>query len=150
MVAARGRRHSFNLSGETLRLANFADLAPGAALNVELPLRVDSLLSGHWLSGHIDGTCRLRSLRQEAGQRRLTFTYQNPAWRKFLIPKGSLALNGVSLTVQEVGPSFFSVLLIPLSWETTNFRWLRVGERVNVELDLVAKYLYNFTIQKSR
>ena len=117
---------------------------PGAAVNVEFPLRAGDFLSGHLVSGHVDGTVRVRSIRKNPAAIRFSFTYQNPEWRKFLVPKGSVALNGISLTLSEVAPSWFAVDIIPHTLEQTNLRFLKIGERVNVELDLIGKYLYNF------
>ena len=136
--------YRFHLSGETSRLTNIADFSRGAAVNVEFPLRTGDFLSGHFVSGHVDGTARVRSIRKNPAANRFSFTYQNSEWRKFLVPKGSVALNGISLTLNEVTPSWFAVEVIPHTLERTNLRFLKIGERVNVELDLIGKYLYNF------
>ncbi len=138
----------FNLGMPTLRLSNLQDLAAGATLNVELPLTLNDPLGGHLVSGHIDGTARLRSINKSAGNSRFTFTFREREWRKFIVARGSVALNGVSLTVAEVSASWFAVEIIPQTLATTNLRLLRIGERVNIELDQIGKYLYNF--QKHR
>jgi len=134
----------FNLAAPTLKLANLQDRAKGAALNIELPVTPNGFLGGHLVSGHIDGTVRLRSVNKSAGNSRFSFTFRERAWRKFIIERGSVALNGVSLTVAEVSASWFAVEIIPQTLATTNLKLLRVGERVNIELDQIGKYLFNF------
>ncbi len=134
----------FNLAAPTLKLANLQDRPVGSALNIELPLTLNDYLGGHMVSGHIDGTVRLRSINKSDGNSRFTFTFREREWRKFIITRGSVALNGVSLTVAEVSTSWFAVEIIPQTLATTNLNHLRVGERVNIELDLIGKYLFNF------
>jgi len=148
LVQGEEDRLRFDLSRETLSLSHFTDLRAGAVLNIELPLRLDDVVGGHLVSGHLDGTVRVRGLGRGGGDRVLGFTYTDPSWRRFLVPKGSVSLNGVSLTLVEVRDTSFSVAVIPHTWKTTNLGGLRVGERVNVELDLIAKYLYNLQLSK--
>jgi len=133
----------FNLSRETLKLSNFSDLVKGSYLNLELPLTLNDFLGGHLVSGHLDGTVRLKSVRSRPDGTMYSFTYQNSEWRKFLIYKGSVTLNGISLTLSEVKQTYFSVEVIPHTLETTNLKYAKIGERVNLELDLIGKYLYN-------
>jgi riboflavin synthase len=135
----------FNLAAPTLKLSNLQDKPVSSPLNIELPLTLNDYLGGHMVSGHIDGTARLRSFNKSAGNSRFAFTFGEREWRKFIVERGSVALNGVSLTVAEVSSSWFAVEIIPQTLATTNLRLLRVGERVNVELDLIGKYLYNFS-----
>lgn len=134
----------FNLAAPTLKLSNLQDRPVGSALNIELPLTLNDYLGGHLVSGHIDGTVRLRSINKSDGNSRFTFTFREREWRKFIITRGSVALNGVSLTVAEVSASWFAVEIIPQTLATTNLKLLRVGERVNIELDQIGKYLYSF------
>lgn len=134
----------FNLAAPTLKLANFQDRPKGAALNIELPLTLSDPLGGHMVSGHIDGTARLRSINKSDGNSRFAFTFSERDWRKFIVARGSIAVNGVSLTVAEVSATWFAVEIIPQTLATTNLGLLRVGERVNIELDQIGKYLYNF------
>jgi len=136
--------YRFHLSAETLKLANFPDLSRGSALNIELPVKSGDFFGGHLVSGHIDGTVRIRAIQRNPATNRFGFTFRNPDWRNFLVSKGSVALNGISVTVSEVASSWFSVEIIPHTLESTNFRFLAIGDRVNVELDLIGKYLYNF------
>ncbi len=143
LIERNGNLLSFNLSRETLKLTNIADQNKGDFLNVELPLRMNDFLGGHLVSGHVDGVVRLRSINKSRESSKFSFTYTNRDWKKFLIPKGSVTLNGVSLTLTEISTSFFSVEVIPHTLRTTNLQYLRIGQRVNLELDLIAKYLYN-------
>jgi riboflavin synthase len=134
----------FNLAAPTLKLSNLQDKPAGSSLNIELPLTLSDFLGGHLVSGHIDGTARLRSANKSAGHSRFTFTFREREWRKFIVTRGSVALNGISLTVAEVSASWFAVEIIPQTLAVTNLNHLRVGERVNIELDMIGKYLYNF------
>lgn len=144
LVEKSGDRLSFQLAAPTLRLSNLQDLPPGSPLNVEPPLTLNDPLGGHLVSGHIDGTARLRSASRGGSASRWTFAYREREWRKFLVARGSVALNGVSLTVVDAGPGWFAVELIPQTLKSTNLGRLRPGERVNVELDMLARYLFNF------
>ncbi len=137
---------SFNLLAETLKRSNLADLSPGSRLNLELPLKAGDFLGGHLVSGHLDGTARLTAIRSGKGGRRCRFTYIEPGWRKLIINKGSITINGISLTVAACSGSSFEIEVIPHTWENTNLQYLKRGDRVNVELDLMGKYLYNFYI----
>ncbi len=144
LIEKRNDLLNFQLAAPTLRLSNLQDLAPGSLLNVESPLTLNDPLDGHLLSGHIDGTARLRSATRGGSASRWTFAYKERDWRRFLVARGSLALNGVSLTVTDAGPGWFAVELIPQTLKATNLGRLRPGERVNVELDMIARYLFHF------
>lgn len=140
----KGALLRFDLAEPTLRLSNLQDLAPGAPLNIERPLALGGRLDGHLVSGHIDGTARLRAARRGGGASRWSFTFREREWRRLLVRRGSVALNGVSLTLAEVRDTWLEVELIPQTLAATNLGRLRVGERVNIELDLLGKTLYNF------
>jgi len=135
---------SFNLAAPTLKLSNLQDKPAGSSLNIELPLTLSDFLGGHMVSGHIDGTVRVRALNKGDQNSRFVFSFREGEWRKFIVERGSVALNGVSLTVAEVSASWFAVEIIPHTLASTNLRLLRVGQRVNIELDLIGKYLYSF------
>lgn len=146
VVAFDGNKCQFHLSDETLKLSNFSDLTRGSYVNLELPLTMRDFLGGHLVSGHLDGVVRIKSLQKQSGSTTFSFTYQDREWRKFLVHKGSVALNGISLTLSGVRESFFSVEVIPHTLETTNLKYKKIGERVNLELDLIGKYLYNLKL----
>ncbi|MGE5340066.1 MAG: riboflavin synthase [Candidatus Omnitrophota bacterium] len=143
VTAIEDTRYQFHISKETLKLSNFADLSRGALVNIELPLTLADFLGGHLVSGHLDGTVRVKSIAKHPESATFSFTYTDREWRKFLIHKGSVTLNGVSLTLSDVRDSFFSVEIIPHTLAGTNLQYLKIGERVNLELDLIGKYLYN-------
>lgn len=142
--------YAFNLSEETLKMSHFADLVLGSPLNLELAMTLADRLGGHLVSGHLDGTARLKGIQKGSGSSRLSFLCGDRNWMKQMIPKGSIAVNGVSLTISELKGSEFRVDVIPHTLESTNLRDLRIGERVNIELDLLGKYLYNFYLTRER
>jgi riboflavin synthase len=146
VVAFDGNNCQFHLSDETLKLSNFSDITRGSYVNLELPLTMQDFLGGHLVSGHLDGVVRVKSMQKRPGGWTFSFTYQDRHWRKFLVHKGSVALNGISLTLSEVRESFFSVEVIPHTLETTNLKYTKIGDRMNLELDLMGKYLYNLKI----
>jgi riboflavin synthase len=146
VVAFDGNKCQFHLSDETLKLSNFNDLTRGSYVNLELPLTMQDFLGGHLVSGHLDGVVRVKSVQKRPGSWAFSFTYRDSQWRKFLVHKGSVALNGISLTLSEVRESFFSVEVIPHTLETTNLKFEKIGERMNLELYLIAKYLYNLKL----
>lgn len=148
IIDIKGSIYKFNVSSETFKKTNFSDLKKGDLLNTELPVTPETMLGGHIVSGHIDGTARLRRVEKSKGSTTFSFTYGERKWNKFLISKGSVSVNGISLTISETFSSFFSVEVIPLTLQKTNLRTLKIGERVNIELDLIGKYLYNFILKK--
>jgi riboflavin synthase len=143
LVSIENARLCFNLSKETLRLSNFSDLTRGSHVNIELPLTMNDFLGGHLVSGHLDGIVRVKSIMRHGDSSTFSFIYRDPEWKKFLVYKGSVTLNGISLTLSDVRESFFSVEIIPHTLASSNLQFLKTGERVNIELDLIAKYLYN-------
>ena len=136
----------FDLSRETLAKSTLGSLKPGGLLNLELPLTLATPLSGHLVSGHVDGVGTVVRVSSRPPGRRLSVSF--PATlRPFLVPKGSVAVDGVSLTIASLGPSSFEVELIPTTLTATNLGALRAGARVNLECDLVGKYVYNWLSQ---
>jgi riboflavin synthase len=139
----------FDLSRETLRLTNLGGLRPGEKLNLELPLTLESPLSGHLVAGHVDGRGRvLRSVPRETGKR-MTISFPKQI-RPFFIPKGSIAVNGVSLTVAALGASSFEVEIIPMTLKNSNLGSLSPGREVNLECDMIGKYVYNALLTEKR
>ncbi|MBE3124897.1 MAG: riboflavin synthase [Acidobacteria bacterium] len=132
----------FNLSRETLEKTTLGALKPGDRLNLELPLTLASPLSGHLVSGHVDAVGKVLKVSSRPPGKRITLSFP-PALRPYFIPKGSVAVDGVSLTVAALGPASFEVELIPLSLEGSNLGRLRGGARVNLECDMIGKYVYN-------
>ncbi len=128
------------LSGETLGATTLGDWAEGAPVNLERAARVGDELGGHIVSGHVDGVGEVLSVEPEGGSRRLRIRAPRPLHR-YIAPKGSIAMDGVSLTVNEVEDDVFGVNIIPHTWEVTTFSRLRPGSRVNLEIDMLARYL---------
>jgi riboflavin synthase len=139
----------FNLSRETLQRTTLGSLRPGAELNLELPLSLSSFLSGHLVTGHIDFKARVLRMAARRPGKRLALSMAKE-FRPYFIPKGSVTVNGVSLTVASLGPSSFEIELIPVTLEKSNLTGLRAGDEVNVECDMIGKYVYNWITQGNR
>jgi riboflavin synthase len=143
VVAADRGEVLFDLSRETSERTTLGGLRPGAKLNLELPLTPSSPISGHMVSGHVDGVGRVLRTSARPPGRRIAVSFP-PALRPLLVPKGSIAVAGVSLTVASLGPASFEIELIPLTLEGSNLGLLRAGAKVNLECDMVGKYVYNY------
>lgn len=131
---------SADVSPETLERTNLGDLKPGDYVNLERPLRLSDRVGGHLVTGHVDTTAVTRRVRAENGFVRFEFELAAPLER-LLVPKGSVAVDGISLTVNECDKRRFSVLIIPFTLKHTNLQQRKVGDRVNVETDLIGKYV---------
>jgi riboflavin synthase len=125
---------------ETLARSNLGLLAGGSRVNLERPLRADGRFDGHIVQGHVDGVGRVRSVTPEGASIRLWIDAP-PALRRYLAEKGSVAVDGVSLTVSGVDGTGFEVVLIPHTLEVTLFGARRPGDAVNLEADVIAKYV---------
>jgi riboflavin synthase len=135
-----GRQFVADVSRETLALTTLGLLRPGAIVNLEAALRAGDPLGGHLLAGHVDGVAEVVGLAHDA--RSLRLTVEAPAaLARFIAQKGSVALDGVSLTVNEVAGPRFGVNLIPHTVELTTFGGLALGGELNLEVDLLARYV---------
>jgi riboflavin synthase len=140
-VAAHGRdRLFFDVLEETRKLTNFSALMPGTAVNLERALAVGARLGGHFVTGHIDGTGTIETFEPRGPDHYLRIRGPTGCGR-LLVTKGSVAVDGISLTVAEVAGDTFAVWLIPHTLATTNLGGRRAGELVNMELDLLAKHV---------
>jgi riboflavin synthase len=139
-VELSARTFVADVSRETLALTTLGDLEPGAAVNLEPALRAGDPLGGHLLSGHVDGIARVTAVRGDARSRRLTIDVP-AALARYLAPKGSVAVDGVSLTVNSVEGASFGVNIIPHTQTVTTLGQLEVGARVNLEVDQIARYV---------
>ena len=140
MLDPGDREFSADVSQETLGLTTLGRLQSGQAVNLELALRADDRLGGHLVTGHVDGLAKLVARRPDARAERLDF--EVPAHlARYIARKGSVCLDGVSLTVNSVDGRRFSVCLIPHTLEITTLGTLQPGDSVNLEVDLVARYL---------
>jgi riboflavin synthase len=140
-VSARGAGEiAADVGPETLRVTTLGTLASGAVVNLERPLRADGRLGGHFVQGHVDGVGELEARRPEAEFEWLTVGF--PAeLASYLVSKGSIAVDGVSLTVAQLDTGRFDVQIVPYTLEHTNLRTIQVGDRVNLECDIVGKYV---------
>ena len=129
-----------DVMAETLRRTALGVLAPGAVVNLELPLRAGDPLGGHIVQGHVDGLAAVESITEEGFARVVRMAAPDDLLR-YIVEKGSVALDGVSLTVAEVDDGGFSVSLIPETLERTTFGSLEQGRQLNVEVDVIAKYV---------
>jgi riboflavin synthase len=129
-----------DVMNETLSRTSLADVEAGAGVNLELPLRPSDRLGGHVVQGHVDGLATIAETHDDGFARRLRFE-TDPGLLRYVVEKGSIALDGVSLTVIEIGDSWFTVSLIPESLERTNLGAAEPGTKVNVEVDVLAKYV---------
>jgi riboflavin synthase len=143
LVAADRDEFRFDLSRETLAKTTLGALKSGDRLNLELPLTLAAPLSGHLVSGHVDAVGKVLRVSSRPPGKRLAVAFP-AALRPFIVPKGSVAVDGVSLTVAALGPASFEVELIPLTLAATNLGGLRGGGAVNLECDMVGKYVYNY------
>lgn len=144
---AEGDRLHFDAVPETLRRTNLGDLKAGDRVNLERPLTPESRLGGHFVQGHVDTTARLAEVRPEGNARVLRFQLDDTRYMRYIVPKGSIAVDGISLTVVDVGDDWFTVWIIPHTWEATNLHARQVGERVNIETDILARYVERLLYQ---
>jgi riboflavin synthase len=131
---------SADLAPETLRRTNLGDLGTGSLVNLERPLLATGRLNGHVVQGHIDGTGELLSLEQLGSDNWWLRVRVPPELQRYLVFKGSVALDGISLTVAALEGDVLSITIIPYTYQATGLRQLKPGARVNVECDIFAKY----------
>jgi len=129
---------------ETLRRSSLAAVQPGSAVNLELALRADARLGGHIVQGHVDGVGEVRAVAQD-GFARVVTVAATPELLRYIVQKGSITVNGVSLTVARVDEEGFDVSLIPETLERTTLGECGPGTPVNLEVDIVAKYVEKLT-----
>lgn len=131
---------SVNVSKETLRRTNFSQLKIGQKVNLERALTFQSRLGGHIVLGHIDTTVKILKLLPEGNSKLFLFSLPEK-YSKYIVEKGSVALDGVSLTVSKLTSGYFSVVIIPYTLQSTTFSERNVGDLVNLEVDILAKYV---------
>jgi len=136
-------RLSFDASAETLRSTGLGKLRPGGKVNIEPSLRADGKLGGHFVTGHVDAVGRIRSINKDGE----TWTIEVSAPRevlRYLVDKGSVAVDGVSLTVVKVFDEHFSLVIIPHTAKITTIGAKKAGDEVNLEADIIGKYVFRF------
>jgi riboflavin synthase len=140
VVASEGSRFELQAGPETLVRTNLGEKKAGDSVNFERSLRVGDRLGGHFVQGHVDTTASVRERRPEGEWEFLSFTL-DPGWTPLLVSKGSIAVDGVSLTLVDVWYEGFSVMLIPHTLSVTTLGLLKPGDRVNIEIDILAKHV---------
>lgn len=139
-VAPSRRGFAADLSVETLERTTLGELATGALVNLERSLTLSDRLGGHWVTGHVDGVARVVTLARTGETTRVELTCP-PELLRYLAPKGSVALDGVSLTVNDVRDEVFSIMLIPHTLSVTTLGSLTGGTRLNLEVDVLMRYV---------
>ena len=140
VVSIEGDRYTTTAIRETLLKSNLGGLRIGDPVNLERSMRPDALLDGHIVQGHVDQTARCTAIDEADGSWYFAFEY-DPSQGNVTVEKGSVAVNGVSLTVVDSREGAFRVAIIPYTYEHTNFHALKVGSTVNLEFDIVGKYI---------
>ncbi|MDH4260959.1 MAG: riboflavin synthase [Gammaproteobacteria bacterium] len=139
-AGVEARRFTASLSSETLRCTTLGALVPGAAVNLEPALAAGDALGGHYVTGHVDGVARVESVEDEAGSARVSLAAP-ASLARYLALKGSVTVDGVSLTVNRLRDNVFDVCLVPHTRAVTTLGGLRTGAAVNLEVDVLARYL---------
>jgi riboflavin synthase len=140
VIRCSGTELDVQAGPETLERTNLNDQMPGDLVNLERALEVGDRLGGHFVQGHVDTTAVLRERRRQGDWEFLEFDVE-ASWTKLMVPKGSIAVDGISLTLVDVRVSGFSVMLIPHTLRMTTLGSSTVGDRVNIEVDMLAKHV---------
>jgi riboflavin synthase len=140
VILAEGQEVHADVGPETDRVTTLGGLAPGSVVNLERPLRADSRFGGHFVQGHVDAVGYIEELRQDAEFHWLTVGFPSQL-APYLVHKGSIAVDGISLTVAGLGINRFDVQLVPFTMQHTNLHRAQVRDRVNLECDMVGKYV---------
>ena len=131
---------SFDVSQETINCSNFNLIKKGDEINIEKSLRVGDEVSGHFVFGHVDDTSKLISIKKVGDSHEIKLEISKKI-KKFIAKKGSVSLNGISLTVNQVKNNFIVLNIIPFTWLNTNLKGLKIGDRINLEVDMLARYV---------
>ena len=139
-VGLCGDRFGADVMNETLRRSSLAEVRPGSRVNLELALTADARLGGHFVQGHVDGVGAISAVRED-GFARVVTVEADPALLRYVVEKGSITVDGVSLTVAAVDEGGFGVALVPHTLQVTTLGALEPGDPVNLEVDVLAKYV---------
>lgn len=144
-VAVKGKNlFEADLSGETLRVTSLGRLKPGDPVNLERPLRLTDRIGGHLVQGHVDGLGRILNLHRNGSSIEIQIGFPKNL-RRYLIPKGSVAVDGISMTVNRLTRKSFTLVVIPHTLQRTDLKAKRVGDSVNLEVDMIGKYVESLT-----
>ena len=140
VVSADASGVHMDVSPETLRVSALGSLKRGASVNMERPMRADARVGGHFVQGHVDATGSIEEIRKDGDSWWVTIKFP-PSLAAQIVRKGSIAVDGISLTVAGVDDRRFDVQVIPFTWEHTNLRFAKVNDLVNLECDMLGKYV---------
>ena len=138
---------TFDVSKETMKKTNLSNWKIGKLVNLERALRVGDEIGGHFVTGHVDTVLELQKILEEDGSR-ILYIKLNDEISPYIASKGSITIEGISLTVNEVNNDNFNVNIIPFTWDNTNLSKIKVNDFVNVEIDLLSRYLVNYQKQR--
>lgn len=143
VTACDGRTFTVQSVEETLRKTNIGSLAKGDAVNLERSMRPDQLIDGHIVQGHVDATGEIKAIEQEGTDWLFTIEYPE-TYKDLIVGRGSISLDGISLTVASEKENRFKVAIIPYTYEHTNMKDREAGDRVNLEFDVLGKYVVRY------
>ena len=138
---------TFDVSKETMNKTNLSNWKIGDLVNLERALRVGDEIGGHFVTGHVDTVLELQKIIEEDGSR-ILYIKLNDEISPYIASKGSITIEGISLTVNEVNNDYFNVNIIPFTWDNTNLSKIKVNDFVNIEIDLLSRYLVNYQKQR--
>lgn len=144
VIKIEGKILTFEAMNETIRRTNFSNLKNGELVNVERAMKLNSRLDGHLVSGHIDTTSKLAETKKDG----VATIFKFECDTDLIIEKGSISINGISLTVSNVGSNYFEVSILPHTLKNTNLKHLKQNDLVNIEYDMIAKYIQKFATPK--
>lgn len=140
VIEKKEKSYLVQISNETIEKSNFNNLQIGDKFNLERALKIGDELGGHMVLGHVDSIATVKSIENIQESYKIDFEVDD-VWKKFISQKGSVTLNGTSLTVNEVVGNVFSVNIIPHTWSETTFKYAKIGDEVNLEVDTIARYV---------
>lgn len=143
VIDLKGNELKVYASNETVNVTNFLFYKKGSFVNLERPLKLDARLDGHIVSGHIDTTAKIYAIRQIAETREFEFEI-DMKYKNQLVPKGSISVDGISLTIADVTDNKFKITVIPHTYNSTTMKYLKIGDIVNIETDIIGKYIENY------
>ena len=138
---------TFDVSKETMNKTNLSNWKIGKLVNLERALRVGDEIGGHFVTGHVDTVLQLKKIKEEEGSN-ILFIQLNKKISPYIASKGSITIEGISLTVNDVKSDYFNVNIIPFTWNNTNLKNIKVNDFLNVEIDLLSRYLVNYEKKK--
>ncbi len=149
VIRRKGTTFFADLSHETLNVTSLKKAAKGMLVNLERPLSLQDRLGGHLVLGHVDGLGKIRSLKRVGANWEVTISYPQ-RFQGLMIPKGSVAVDGISMTVNSLTKTSFRLVVIPHTWKATNLHMKQPGDPVNLEVDIIGKYIQRLMPQTRR